>query len=1162
MKTVFRVPVAKGRYCLEHRCGPGTTLRGVITAARYCIHVAAWALGCGGVLCAQNLIFNGDFEQGNVGFSTGYIYSPGDIWEIGTYDVVHDVQDVHPLAVLHQDHTTGTGLLVAANGALPNLPLVWSQTVTHCSPPGDTCNDPKIIPALPYSDIDDSSNFLNDYDEACPYKGSTSADVVYRFVPDHDMSITATLCNDDTCYDTKVYIYEGSCPGTRIACNDDFCVTACFPYAYVSRVDGVPVLGGHSYYIIVDGYDGHCGQYHLTVTDVPPCPVECPPGSYLEQEPCGNDTNGGCNMAWPSFEVLPDIPPPFASLTVCGTLWCDGAIRDTDWYEIVLTQPAVVGVHGQGTVDNMVFGWLEQITPGVPGCANLTGSLNPYFVVGKCVEGWYSTGLCVPAGVYYLFAATDYSQVDPCPVDYVMTVQVNCYDPGGACCVNDVCTENQMWWICMEQGGTFFECQHCADLDPPCGPAMGACCYADGSCAVTTEADCAGTWQGLYTSCDPNPCEPVVGACCYADGACSVVMEVNCVGTWAGVGTDCCPNPCPQPASVQDAGAIVGWGNRVVAVDLGADFVKVASGLGHSVALKTDGSIVTWGSNEYGQCSFPPPNAGFVAIAGGGGHSLGVKADGSIVAWGHNSYGQCDVPAPNSGFVAVAGGGEHSLGLKVDGSIVAWGSNVVGQCNVPEPNADFVAVAAGSAHSLGLKSDGSLRAWGDNGYGQCDVPAPNSGFVAVAAGGGHSLGLKTDGSIVAWGGNWTGQCNVPEPNADFVAVAAGLVHSLGLKSDGSIVAWGYNSFGQCDVPAPNTGFVGIAGGLSHSVGLRADGSLAVWGDNSEGQCNGPTPNTTFLALAAGQHHSLGLRASGAIAAWGFNYEGQCSVPAPNADFVGLAGGDWHSLGLKADGSVVAWGQNDSGQCDVPAPNAGFTAVAGGGAHSLGRKADGSIVAWGAGPGVPPAPNADFVAIAAGGFHSLGLKADGSIVAWGDNSYGQCNVPKPNTGFVAVSAGKYHTLGLKANGSILAWGYNYYGQCDVPAPNTGFVAVTGGGYHSLGVKADGLLVAWGYNDYNQCYVPAPNSGFVAAAVCGDYFYAGHSLGLKAFYGDANCDGVVNFDDINPFTSTLWVDPLTWNLAHPGCHWLNADCNGDGVVNIADINPFVAILSGGG
>ena len=63
------------------------------------------------------------------------------------------------------------------------------------------------------------------------------------------------------------------------------------------------------------------------------------------------------------------------------------------------------------------------------------------------------------------------------------------------------------------------------------------------------------------------------------------------------------------------------------------------------------------------------------------------------------------------------------------------------------------------------------------------------------------------------------------------------------------------------------------------------------------------------------------------------------------------------------------------------------------------------------------------------------------------------------------------------------------------------------------------------------------------------------------GDLNCDGVVNYGDIDPFVEALtgWAG---YAAAFPGCGWLNADCNGDGTVNYADIDAFVAVLSGGG
>ncbi|MEW6252613.1 MAG: lectin like domain-containing protein [Planctomycetota bacterium] len=62
------------------------------------------------------------------------------------------------------------------------------------------------------------------------------------------------------------------------------------------------------------------------------------------------------------------------------------------------------------------------------------------------------------------------------------------------------------------------------------------------------------------------------------------------------------------------------------------------------------------------------------------------------------------------------------------------------------------------------------------------------------------------------------------------------------------------------------------------------------------------------------------------------------------------------------------------------------------------------------------------------------------------------------------------------------------------------------------------------------------------------------------GDLNCDGAVNYDDVNPFVATL-SDPAGYGAAYPYCNCLNADINADGTVNFDDINPFVALLTGG-
>jgi hypothetical protein len=113
-------------------------------------------------------------------------------------------------------------------------------------------------------------------------------------------------------------------------------------------------------------------------------------------------------------------------------------------------------------------------------------------------------------------------------------------------------------------------------------------------------------------------------------------------------------------------GAIRAWGRFEVTDNIpsGNDFIAVAAGRQHALALKSDGSLVGWGENSLGQCNVPLGN-GYVAIAAGAADSLAIKSDGSLVAWGQNNEGQCDVPEGNN-FIAIVVGGHHSVALFVD----------------------------------------------------------------------------------------------------------------------------------------------------------------------------------------------------------------------------------------------------------------------------------------------------------------------------------------------------------------------------------------------------------------------------------------------------------------------------------------------------------------
>lgn len=269
--------------------------------------------------------------------------------------------------------------------------------------------------------------------------------------------------------------------------------------------------------------------------------------------------------------------------------------------------------------------------------------------------------------------------------------------------------------------------------------------------------------------------------------------------------------------------------------------------------------VMTWGSASDGKALLPAGMEDVVDLSAGGGHSLALKSDGTVLAWGADADGQTDVPYGLSGVTAVEAGDRHSLVLKNDGTVAAWGANDMGQTAVPEGLSGVVAISAGGYHNLALKSDGTVTAWGGNAYFQSEVPAGLTDVVAVAAGGFHSMALKSDGTVVAWGSDWDGVSTVPAGLGGVVAIAAGGYHCMALKHDGTLVAWGTDAEGQSSVPEGLHNVTAISAGWLHSMALKADGTLAAWGDDSHHQCGIPPEAAHIRKIEAGDFHNLAIR---------------------------------------------------------------------------------------------------------------------------------------------------------------------------------------------------------------------------------------------------------------------------------------------------------------
>jgi hypothetical protein len=234
------------------------------------------------------------------------------------------------------------------------------------------------------------------------------------------------------------------------------------------------------------------------------------------------------------------------------------------------------------------------------------------------------------------------------------------------------------------------------------------------------------------------------------------------------------------------------------------------------------------GRNDWGQAVNPGELYDLRRISGGVLHSIAIRSDASVVVWGNNSDGQLLAPQDLERVLEVSAGYYHCAVLEISGRVRCWGRNSDGQCDVPVGLDEVTQISAGGYHTMARLRSGAVRCWGRSLAGQTMVPAGMSASSHVSAGGGFSVSLGLDGRAWAWGDNQSGQTSIPSASYGMLRVDAGGQHVIGLLESGTVVAWGSNSYGQVSVPA---GIVAtdVGAGALHSVALRADGTVLSWG---------------------------------------------------------------------------------------------------------------------------------------------------------------------------------------------------------------------------------------------------------------------------------------------------------------------------------------------
>ena len=337
-------------------------------------------------------------------------------------------------------------------------------------------------------------------------------------------------------------------------------------------------------------------------------------------------------------------------------------------------------------------------------------------------------------------------------------------------------------------------------------------------------------------------------------------------------------------------------------------------------ALKTDGTLWSWGSSSVGQLGTgittrnSPVQIGtdtdWAFVHSGGSTTLAIKTNGTLWGWGYNNW--------------------YQLGL---GNVTAKSIPVqIGTAT------DWASAFVGAYHVLALKTTGALWSWGNNGDGQLGI--------------GNRVDRSTPGQVGTLS-NWS-----------MITVKDNL--SFAIKTDKTLWFWGYQdsewmlSGLGTSVSRSSPVQVGVVStwnqvsvGTQGPLALRDDHSLWSWGRPINGALAvtyqspiqiGTQTNWADVFAGLGDH-VFALRTTGALWAWGCNDDGEIGSGATYAadaspiqigtltNWSQLVVGDGFSAALKKDGSVWSWGLNASGQLGDGSTNSRSSPVQVGGSFT-------------------------------------------------------------------------------------------------------------------------------------------------------------------------------------------------------------------------------------
>jgi alpha-tubulin suppressor-like RCC1 family protein len=536
-----------------------------------------------------------------------------------------------------------------------------------------------------------------------------------------------------------------------------------------------------------------------------------------------------------------------------------------------------------------------------------------------------------------------------------------------------------------------------------------------------------------------------------------------------------------------------------------SDWLETSGGNTHTIGLKTNGTIYSWGSGGdqlgLGDTGIPPypdrttptqigTDSDWIEVTAGYSHSLGRKTDNTIYSWGDNFYGQLGLgdtgvnrttPTQvdtSSDWVQAFAGNTYTIALKTNGTIYAWGSNTMGQLglgdsinrNTPTQigtDSDWTEIVASDAYSIGRKTNGTIYSWGSNSYGQLGLGdsggdkkritptqiGTDSGWAEISAehlqsAGAHTQGRKTAGTIWSWGRNNYGQLGFGDTINRLIPCPLGspappTLTATVVSSTQIDLSWIDNSYNEENFIIERS-----TDGINYAIIVILPVNTTSYSDPPAGEAG---TGLTFGVMYYYRIRSYNSFGSSPYAA-SFSTPTILAPSALNITFVSVFQLDlsWIDNSIDEDGFIIDRKIEANGNYEqIAIVNANITS------YSDITTTEFSL-------------NTTYY-YRLRSYNTLGESVysnEGWIIIPGN--------------WLDITAGKYHSLGVKKNGTIWSWGRNssgQLGQADLINRKTptqigidsDWFSIIAGSEHTIGLKtnpAGGTLWAWGRNDYGQ------------------------------------------------------------------------------------------------